>query len=422
MDVEDGGIRAPGLVARGLHDEPVDLGAVLALGGEILGGRQLQLGLQRRVVLRDGAEGAPVEHGDFGEGRGGHGHQREVAVGLRPRVRDANHAPAVRDALYASCPERSRGAFGRHARHLLRAIVLQQERDAAAVGRPRRARYRAVERCREDTRRCRLRGVGRHHGQLVQPVGRVLVVVAHENGETRSVGAPRRAAALALGRGGEPHGLGACARLDHPQVVVRRPVGLGVRALAEKGDARAVRRPRRAPIVDAALGERGGGLRGDVEDGDVLVDVREVALAVLLEVVAVDHDGRRGLPLPALLLLGLGVGVFVARHEHQPRAVGRPRVVGDAALHVGQLHSLAARSRQQPHLRAALLLVLGAARGHERQVLAVRAPAGRRLAVGRRGQLQLLAAVPPGHPHVAVALVLLFIDSGHRVGHPLAIG
>ena len=32
------------------------------------------------------------------------------------------------------------------------------------------------------------------------------------------------------------------------------------------------------------------------------------------------------------------------------------------------------------------------------------------------------AAAPPGHPDVRVALVLVFVDGGDRVGHPLAVG
>ena len=134
--------------------------------------------------------------------------------------------------------------------------------------------------------------------------------------------------------------------------------------------------------------------------------------------VAIEHDRRRGLALPALLLLRVVVGVEVAHHQRQPRAVGRPGEILDAALDVGELHRLAAGAVQQPDLGALLLLVLVAARREEGQVLAVRAEARIRLVLGRRGHADLLAAVPARHPDVGVPLVLLDVDRAHRVGHP----
>ena len=161
-------------------------------------------------------------------------------------------------------------------------------------------------------------------------------------------------------------------------------------------------------------------LRGDVEDGHARIEPHEIALDVLLEVVAIDLDGRLRLALPAFLLLGIVVGILVVQHQRQPRAVGRPRVVGHAAVDLGELHRLAAGTIEQPHLRALLLLVLVAARGEERQVLAVGAPARTRLGVGRRGDLHVRAAIPRHHPDIGVALVLLGVDRHHGVGDPSA--
>src|SRR4029079_4139996 len=71
----------------------------------------------------------------------------------------------------------------------------------------------------------------------------------------------------------------------------------------------------------------------------------------------------------------------------------------------------------QPQLPA-----LGAlARGHERQVLVVRAPARLRLAVGGGGHLDLLLAGPARHPDVGVVLVAVLDRARHDVGDPLAV-
>ena len=94
----------------------------------------------------------------------------------------------------------------------------------------------------------------------------------------------------------------------------------------------------------------------------------------------------------------------------------------DAALEVADPLRFAAGAIEQPDLPALFLFLVGAARGDEREVLVVGAPARRRLAVGRRGELQLFAAVPLHHPDVGVALVLLGIDGRHRVGDPHAVG
>ena len=189
-----------------------------------------------------------------------------------------------------------------------------------------------------------------------------------------------------------------------------------VRALAraDEGDLRPVRRPGGRRIFELARGDLFELLRGDVEHVDVGVEALQIAFAVLLEVIAVEHDGRRGLPLPALHLLGLVGRILVALREDEFLAVRRPRVVAHAAVDLGQLLRLAAQAIQEPDLRALLLLVLGAPAGEEREVAAVRAPAGRTLALGPRRQAHRLRAVPAHHPQIAVALVLLDVDRRRR--------
>ena len=211
-------------------------------------------------------------------------------------------------------------------------------------------------------------------------------------------------------------------RFDGPHVVVRRAIRIGVAALAQERDLLAVGRPRGRRVVDLAARQDGVRARGQIEHRDVLVLALEIALPILLEAIPIDHDRRRGLALPALFLLGLVVRIDVAGDKRDARAVGRPLDVGEPAGHLADLQCLAARSIEQPELRALLLLLVGAARPEEREVLAVRAPPRRRLAIGRRGQADLLAAVPLHHPDVGVAPILFGVDGGHCVGHPRAFG
>ena len=204
-------------------------------------------------------------------------------------------------------------------------------------------------------------------------------------------------------------------------VAVVAAIGIGA-ALADKRDLRAVGRPRRTAVVEVAAGDLLGLLRRDVEEVEMIAQVLQVAGVVALELVAIDDDGRLRLLLPALDLLGVLARIGIAHHEHQARAVGRPLVVVDAALDVGELLGLAAGAIEQPDLRALLLLVLVAARRREREVLAVRAPPRTRLAVLARRELHGPRAVPAHHPDVAVALVLLDVRRPHGVGDPVAVG
>ena len=134
--------------------------------------------------------------------------------------------------------------------------------------------------------------------------------------------------------------------------------------------------------------------------------------------------GGAGLALPAVHLLRL-----VARDPRSSCSEQRSGVLsGDHWMSATPpLKSLTFCASPPARLSSQIcpplfLLVLGAARGDEREVLVVGAPARRRLAVGRRGELQLLAAVPLHHPDVGVASILLGVDGGDRVGHPRAVG
>jgi hypothetical protein len=152
------------------------------------------------------------------------------------------------------------------------------------------------------------------------------------------------------------------------------------------------------------------------------IEALQVARTVLLEVIAVDDDGRLGLALPAFHLFRFVGGVLVGDDDDQALSVRRPGVVIDAALDLGQALRLATPPVEQPDLGPELLLLFRAAGGKEGQEAAVRAPAGGRLAVRARGQPDLFGPVPADHPEVGVALVLFEVRRPDRVGDPFAVG
>ena len=139
----------------------------------------------------------------------------------------------------------------------------------------------------------RRRRASRHRRDLVHLVGAEPIDVADENGDALAVRTPRWAARLAFRRARQPARRCPFTSLDDPQVLVLRAIGIGVRALAAKRDLLAVGRPRRTRIVDLTTGQNRRGLARQIEYRDVVVGSLEIAVAILLEGVAVDHDRRR---------------------------------------------------------------------------------------------------------------------------------
>ncbi len=202
-----------------------------------------------------------------------------------------------------------------------RLVVLEREENRRAVGRELRGQHVQVDRGRQDPRRAARR---RHHGEAVQAVVDELVRAALDVGDPLRVGAPREATVpvgLVVGPlvGRELPRRGALPRLDRPDVPVVRPVGLG-HALGDEGDRLAVRRPRREKLVVLARGEHLRRLRGHVEERQVIAELPQVAVAVGLELEAVDDDRLLRL---LLFLPGVLVG-------DRPRDPDRPRRARDA--------------------------------------------------------------------------------------------
>ena len=185
-------------------------------------------------------------------------------------------------------------------------------------------------------------------------VGGVLQLVAEQVGDRRAVRAPRQPSRL-LGRGRrQPRGLRAGARLDDEEVAVRRLVDVAFPVPPDERDPLAVRRPGRRLLVEGARRERLRLLRRDVEQIEVRALAAEISVDVRLEVVAIDDDRLRRLGrigLRRFLVFWRIGGIGILDDEDETLAVGRPGVVGNAALDVRQLDGFAAGAVQQPDLR-----------------------------------------------------------------------
>src|SRR4051794_27900139 len=90
----------------------------------------------------------------------------------------------------------------------------------------------------------------------------------------------------------------------------------------------------------------------------------EIALDVLLEVEPVDDDRLLGFLLVlAACLLVVGFGIGILDNQRQPLAVGRPGVIGDRTLGLGDLLGLAAGAIEQPQLVDLLLVAASRQKG-----------------------------------------------------------
>ena len=147
----------------------------------------------------------------------------------------------------------------------------------------------------------------------------------------------------------------------------------------------------------AGLGQRLGLLGRHIEQIEPRRRLRQVALNVLLELVAVDHDRLRRLGARhpprrrRAFVIRRIVRVAVRHHQQQLLAIRRPVVGSQPSLHIGELLRLAAVAVQQPNLVA---LRLARTAGEERQLAPVGTPARRALALRAGGHAQLLLAVP----------------------------
>ena len=380
----------------------------LGLVRNLLGAAELHRAEPLVVVMREPAVALLVERV--------HGFRRfDDAV----EHRDAFLAADIERAGFATSVDQALDLVvaGLDAREMLVAIVLDQEVDRAAVARPHGRDHVAIERARQDARLAAFRG---HDGQVVRRVVNEFRIAGGDERELAAIGTParrrhrRHVAAVALKFREQ---LRRCAGLRRHDVQAELAAAIRIlAAVAEERDLLAVRRPRRPALGVAARRQDFRFAAGDVEYIDVLPLLAEITGFVLFEIVAIDDDRRRRLVFLAFLLL---VRILVGDDQRESLAVGRPGVVDHVAVETGERACFAARAIEQPHL---LRLLVAAARGEERNVLAVRAPARRVLAVLRLSELQLPAAVPARHPQMRHALVFDRIGAAHRVRNPLAVG
>src|SRR4030042_2420897 len=181
-------------------------------------------------------------------------------------------------------------------------------------------------------------------------------LIALKDAEPLAVATPGRAAAVGPGKRRHRSRLGPRPGLDDIDVAVAGAVGVGS-PVADEGDRASVRRPDGRPLVIGPRGDRFPLSGLQVIHPEMLMPVDEVSLAILFKMVPVDQNRRLGLPLPALFLFGIIVRGRVVDNEDKTLAVGRPGIIGDTALDVGQAQGLAAAPVEEPDLRPLLFLV-----------------------------------------------------------------
>ncbi len=408
-----------------LLDEGVDLPAVEALVGDLLGRREVELVEELLVGPRHGGHAAgggveDLEVADHQLGGDHHGHARGVRRG---RV-GGDLLGSLGDGLDSA-------AGGVEARHVDPAALARDGVDPTAVPAPDQ-RLRAAAPGRVliagepildftlvlggEVARLGARG-GVHHEQVGLVVGvRGLRVEEAGEGDPPAVRRDGDVADRTVDVDDLPH-LAAAGR-DHVEVVVRGGViGLLVDVGVEV-DLRAVRRPDRAPLAERSLGEllrlRDLGAVRRHGDGPDVADAGGIVVAAAVE--AVDRagdDADVALPLPLLLLIlflllvrGLlvfGRGLFRllalgprvppllqvlflgAVAEGDGLAVRRPDRPARAVGQVGEGHGLAAPGGDQIELRRLALAVLLGGAGED-DPRAVGGPSGRHVprAAGER--------------------------------------
>ena len=150
------------------------------------------------------------------------GENRDSAVLAEARLRD-DAAPGGQGLDGA--------ALSAHAADPDRPVVLHREHQRLSVRGPGRIRDGTIEPRREERRSAAAR---RHDGELGLVVGVELVDVVDQDGDARAVGAPVRPPHFALQGLCQLHRHGAAPGFDREEVLVLRPIGLGVGALAQK--------------------------------------------------------------------------------------------------------------------------------------------------------------------------------------------
>ena len=194
-------------------EQAVDHRAVLRRERDVLDGRHRDLVHPRVVVRRQLPQRSLLHHVDLVRRRGRRREQRDGAV--RAGSRRADDAAAGGERLDLA-------AVGRHARQVLDPIVLDDDVEALAVGRPLRRAHRPVQRLGEQRRGA---AGSRDHGELGLVVGVPLRFVALQVRDPLAVWTPRQRAAVLPGVSRQLPRRRAGLRVDHEDVAVVAAIG-----------------------------------------------------------------------------------------------------------------------------------------------------------------------------------------------------
>ncbi len=223
-----------------------------------------------------------------------------------------------------------------------------------------------------------------------------------------AVRTPRQRSVIHAGKCRQLARRGCGLRIHDENIVVLHAIRIGLRLVAHKSDHRPVGRPLCVLLV--VLAGIGGQLRqllcGDVEQVQLRVLVRQIAVDVLLEVIAIDHDRLRRLRL-CVLVVALWL-VFLTQRQQQLLRIRRPSIVAQILLHIRHLARLAAAPVHHPYLRT---LCLPRPRRSECQIASVRTPLRRTRRFRAVGQLKIVRAIPIHHPQLGDVLIVLRIDA-----------
>ena len=271
-------------------------------------------------------------------GAGGLGIEGEQ-LGRQPGLADegddgavGGHRGCVDPAPSGDRPAQA-AVLDRHRGQMNPAVILEQDVEAASVGRKMRLVDLPVEGLRGEKHGLVLTDTDERELRL--QVGRGNVGPGRRDvGEPLAVGVPDW---LVVGPGvfGDPDRLllpVGEVRLHQPDVGVVVGVGL-FGAVADEGDHAPIRRPGWIGVVVVPGGDLHDGLGLDVEDVEMGAQTIQITHIVFLELQPVDHPG------PGRLFLAR---LRIADHEDESLPVGRPLVGLDALFDTGERDALPA--------------------------------------------------------------------------------
>jgi hypothetical protein len=282
VNPEQRGIAPAADVSDRTGEQRVDLRAVLAAEGEVLGGLKLKL-RQQRVVMRGQRAQRPsldrVQLTRLGRGAGRHD---DPPRGERRLADDAWPVGEASDVATAD----------RHAGQVDGTVVGDGEDQLRPVGGEARQRGAAVERLGQQLR---CSPVHPNDGELRETVEVHLRLAPLSVGDARAIGAPGEGTdAVGTREAGRASGAGPRLRLHDEDIGIARALPVVV-VVADESEASAVGRPGGCALLEVPIGGEQLGLllRDVIQEEPRARRPGEVGGAVTLELILVDDDRRR---------------------------------------------------------------------------------------------------------------------------------